>query len=967
MESWLIQITNYLLAQSWQIAILAIAVAFASILLRNRSAHVRYLLWLIVLAKCLVPPLYSIPVAVLPEKEAPTYVPTSPITERIITEYNVPEVVTPELSRPTSAESKVTSSPVITGRPVVHNIRVWLAIGWLAGVVALSLYYLLNAFRTQIWLQKQRKALSSESAYNIASIFMANGVKHMPRIWLLDRISQPFVWGLVSGSIYLPTELVDRRQAKFQAGLLGHELSHVVRLDAMVNSLQVIAQTVFWFHPFVWWANRKIRDEREKCCDEMTISRFKTLPEDYGEAIVETIASKYEQSRPVPSLAVASQVKNLEERINTMLRPGKKFYKRPSLIAAIIVSLAAFFTVPTALVLTAQAATEKRENELGKLEYIDHLSSDEYLARSTSVAISPDGRNIYTTAYGSRCLVVFSRDNVTGYIERLKTIPLKGAFTTRVSPNGRYVVCADVHSTLAHLAYFDGTNSVRLFERDQSTGDLTLLDSVTNGENGIENLDYVVDAVFSPDSRFVYVAARRSAAVSVFRITAQKQLGFVQSDKGKDECFDGARGISISPDGEYLYVVSNQANTLTVLQRNAETGKVNLKQVVTNEQGDIHGLQSVWDVTCSPDGEFVYTNGGPEERRGRGPHSVCAFKRMTDGSLSLVQEIPGGESWRVDGRAGRLRISPDGKYLYALGMDSDSIVAFQRDPKTGKLTRLQTHSFRTIGKYCFPADLAISPDGEYVYVGGEGIGLNGIIILRRLTRTTTGPAYALYRAACTGDTKRLQSLAEGGADINVRGERGYTALHWAARQNQKEAVTLLLDTGADINARTAESGWTPLHIASMQSNKDVSEILIARGADLEAENHNNRQTPIVITQRTGDVDFAAFLLDEGAKPDARNEWGQTPLHQATVQGDIAFADLLIKKGADVNAGDNGGRVPLWFAIRGRDMQMIEWLISNGADVNAKNQNLPGQTLLDFAKKMNNTAVVELLKKHGAKE
>ena len=102
MESWLIQITNYLLAQSWQIAVLAISLAFVSILLRSRSAHIRYLLWLIVLAKCLVPPLYSIPVAVLPEKEMPKHVPVSPITERITAEYNVPEVVALELSRPTS-------------------------------------------------------------------------------------------------------------------------------------------------------------------------------------------------------------------------------------------------------------------------------------------------------------------------------------------------------------------------------------------------------------------------------------------------------------------------------------------------------------------------------------------------------------------------------------------------------------------------------------------------------------------------------------------------------------------------------------------------------------------------------------------------------------------------------------------------------------------------------------------------
>jgi len=56
MEAYLTQISNYLLRQSWQIAILVMVVAVVSWLLRNKSAHIRYLLWLIVLAKCLVPP-----------------------------------------------------------------------------------------------------------------------------------------------------------------------------------------------------------------------------------------------------------------------------------------------------------------------------------------------------------------------------------------------------------------------------------------------------------------------------------------------------------------------------------------------------------------------------------------------------------------------------------------------------------------------------------------------------------------------------------------------------------------------------------------------------------------------------------------------------------------------------------------------------------------------------------------------
>jgi len=68
METYINQVATYLLAQSWQIALLAGIVGLTSCALRNRSAHIRYLLWLIVLAKCLVPPYLTIPLAVLPER-----------------------------------------------------------------------------------------------------------------------------------------------------------------------------------------------------------------------------------------------------------------------------------------------------------------------------------------------------------------------------------------------------------------------------------------------------------------------------------------------------------------------------------------------------------------------------------------------------------------------------------------------------------------------------------------------------------------------------------------------------------------------------------------------------------------------------------------------------------------------------------------------------------------------------------
>ena len=131
METWLIRTADYLLAQSWQIAVLTIAVALASFLLRNRNAHVRYLLWLIVLAKCLVPPLYSIPVAVLPPQGPPVFAPVPLRAERMVAEDRASEAAITDSARPVSIPPEVAPSPAVIKRPTGYDTRAWLALGWL--------------------------------------------------------------------------------------------------------------------------------------------------------------------------------------------------------------------------------------------------------------------------------------------------------------------------------------------------------------------------------------------------------------------------------------------------------------------------------------------------------------------------------------------------------------------------------------------------------------------------------------------------------------------------------------------------------------------------------------------------------------------------------------------------------------------------------------------------------------------
>jgi internalin A len=350
MNAYAHHMVSYLFAQSWQIALVAGIVGLLSFALRNRSAHVRYLLWLIVLAKCLVPPFLTIPLAVLPEQPSDSFVGGFSLPE----EYSTPM---PSVLVGGAAEPQ-------DSKHALPNARETVALVWAAGVFLFLLWVGGRAVRYTTCLHDRRKPLSPALQESIRELAAGFKFRKWPRIWLAEDISQPFVWGLIRGSVYLPADFAGLSASDRQRSILAHELSHVARFDAAINLLQVLAQASYWFHPFVWWANRKIRQEREKCCDETAVAHLNTPPEHYTGAIVDALATECRSAHPVPLLAIVGSVKDIEERIRTMLKPGKKFRKRPTLVAATVVSLIALVTIPTALVLTAKGQSQPPDRSL---------------------------------------------------------------------------------------------------------------------------------------------------------------------------------------------------------------------------------------------------------------------------------------------------------------------------------------------------------------------------------------------------------------------------------------------------------------------------------------------------------------------------------------------------------------------------------------------------------------------------
>ncbi|MHC4388624.1 MAG: M56 family metallopeptidase, partial [Planctomycetota bacterium] len=337
---------------------LVLVAAVVTLALKNRSAHVRYLLWLIVLAKCLVPPVHTIGLAVLPERKQPEAAATIPaemppiaVTVRAVPTESVTLPPVPIVHQP------VTKSNILK-RLARLSLQQWLVLGWGVGVIGFILIAVTKALRVNAWLRRERRALPAKLKKAVENMFDGLDVKTGPKVWLVEGIGQPFVWGLLRGDIYLPGNFAKLDRNENRRNVLGHELSHVLRFDAAVNVLQIIAQAIFWFHPFVWWANKKIRAEREKCCDEMAIARLGAKAKDYGSAIVNTLIAEHKAVMPIPSLAVAGPVKNIEDRIKTIMNPRRKFYQRPSFITVAAVLLLAAVAVPTTLALTRRAQKE---------------------------------------------------------------------------------------------------------------------------------------------------------------------------------------------------------------------------------------------------------------------------------------------------------------------------------------------------------------------------------------------------------------------------------------------------------------------------------------------------------------------------------------------------------------------------------------------------------------------------------
>jgi len=230
--------------------------------------------------------------------------------------------------------------------------------------------------------------------------------------------------------------------------------------------------------------------------------------------------------------------------------------------------------------------------------------------------------------------------------------------------------------------------------------------------------------------------------------------------------------------------------------------------------------------------------------------------------------------------------------------------------------------------------------------------------------TKSGGTTALMMAA--PDVDKMTLLLDRGADVNARSSTRYSALMVAAQYQEGDAaINLLLDRGAQVVSPAIPPVFNanPFFLASYAGNAKSLKRLLAAGGKLDEAMiaiGTSRTTPMLGAFKFGDLDVARTLLDLGAPVDFADGNGITMLGRSALNNDIEMAKLLLSRGATVNVVDKLGMTPLLWAsnIDFGDAAMIQLLLGAGAKADARNKD--GLTPLELARKFGHANLIPAL-------
>jgi beta-lactamase regulating signal transducer with metallopeptidase domain/protocatechuate 3,4-dioxygenase beta subunit len=328
-----------------QSALLVIFLLVVDLLLRKRVRAVfRYCVWLLVLVKLILPPMLSLPTGIgywvggnLPASSALDRTSRMAGLERASPSSEMPQVrpaqnITEIDALTAPADSALTP---LTWQAVLFII-------WLVGVSAF-LVVLVQRVRFVRGLIAASRPAKEELLSLLEQCRRKIDVHWDIRLRISDTIPSPAVCGFFRPIVLIPTPLVEKLSPEGLRATLIHELAHIKRGDLWVNSVQTFLQVIYFYNPFVWFANAIIRRVCEEAVDETVLVVLGGQAKNYSNTLIDIGEMAFWRADlGLRLIGVAESKKALKWRIKHMLnRPIPKSAKIGVLGTIVIIVIAA--------------------------------------------------------------------------------------------------------------------------------------------------------------------------------------------------------------------------------------------------------------------------------------------------------------------------------------------------------------------------------------------------------------------------------------------------------------------------------------------------------------------------------------------------------------------------------------------------------------------------------------------------
>jgi beta-lactamase regulating signal transducer with metallopeptidase domain len=184
---------------------------------------------------------------------------------------------------------------------------------WFVGVLLFSLRTAGGFFLVARLRRRDSKPMSAALLALCREMQNRLGIPRAIRYCESLHLDAPAVVGWFRPVVLLPISALTGLTELQLRAVIAHELAHIRRLDAFFNLFQVAAETLLFYHPAVWWLSKRIRAERENCCDDVALAVCGN-PAEYARAL-----ALMEEWRVAPSFAMAANRGALASRVTRLL------------------------------------------------------------------------------------------------------------------------------------------------------------------------------------------------------------------------------------------------------------------------------------------------------------------------------------------------------------------------------------------------------------------------------------------------------------------------------------------------------------------------------------------------------------------------------------------------------------------------------------------------------------------------